>query len=364
MDSTAEQDAAACAAEEEERKTLKPAYSIDDAKRLLAEHFAVTTEDVTELDSYDDQNWLVGSPGGCYVLKAHNGVESRNTGLLEAQSRLLKHLEESGIKAPVEAQSRVDLHGTTLRLLRWVEGEVLSNSTITPLVLGDAGQFLGSIRSALDDFDDTALHRRHLWDLRRFPAVATFASKLRDLDCDDQRAALVERAIADYDTQDFETLPCATCHGDFNDANILTHGDAWGVLDVGDAVHSWRVNDLAIGAAYVMVNLCTEENERSGFDGGDHVAVQGARRFVEGFLATNALSVDEERALSHLCAARLATSFTLGWYSYRESLAAQPDMPQARRAYLLHHALPAATALGVCLDATAFAPDWPTSCNY
>ena len=110
MASTAEQDATACAAEEQERKTLKPAYSIDDARHLLREHFAVTTDDVTELDSYDDQNWRVGSPGGCYVLKAHNGVESRNTGLLEAQSRLLKHLEESGIRAPVEAQSLSLIH--------------------------------------------------------------------------------------------------------------------------------------------------------------------------------------------------------------------------------------------------------------
>ena len=51
----------------------------------------------------------------------------------------------------------------------------------------------------------------------------------------------------------------------------------------------------------------------------------------------------------------------LGWYSYRESLAAQPDMPKQRRDYLLHHALPAATALDVCLEATSLVADWPTT---
>ena len=111
-----------------------------------------------------------------------------------------------------------------------------------------------------------------------------------------------------------------------------------------------------------MLRAGTDENERSGFSTkGDHVAVQGAQKFVEGFLQRSTLSKDEKRALPHLVAARLATSFTLGWYSYRESLAAQPDMPKQRRDYLLHHALPAATALDVCLEATSLVADWPTT---
>ena len=60
-----------------------------------------------------------------------------------------------------------------------------------------------------------------------------------------------------------------------------------------------------------MLRAGTPENERSGFtDKGDHVAVQGAQKFVEGFLQRSTLSKDECRALPHLIAARLATSFT------------------------------------------------------
>ena len=60
-----------------------------------------------------------------------------------------------------------------------------------------------------------------------------------------------------------------------------------------------------------MLRAGTAENERSGFtDKGDHVAVQGAQKFVEGFLQRSTLSKDECRALPHLIAARLATSFT------------------------------------------------------
>ena len=257
MSSTAEADAKACTAEEQERKKQKPAYSIDDATSLLKKHFNVPATAVKELDSYDDQNLKVTSPYGTYVLKAHNGVESRNGELLDAQSRLLKHLEDHSIRAPVEAQSRVALKRTTLRLLRWVDGDVLSSSVMTPSLLARAGSFLGDIRKALDGFDHQALHRLHLWDLRRFPAVATFAAKLRSMDCDASRVKLVETCIENYASQNFDNLPMATLHGDFNDANILLHGKEWGILDVGDCVHSWRVNDVAIGAAYVMVNLCT-----------------------------------------------------------------------------------------------------------
>ena len=77
------------------------------------------------------------------------------------------------------------------------------------------------------------------------------------MDCDSPVVSNSSRRASRTIRQNFDQLPMATLHGDFNDANILLHGDQWGILDVGDCVHSWRVNDLAIGAAYVMVNLCT-----------------------------------------------------------------------------------------------------------
>ena len=39
-------------------------------------------------------------------------------------------------------------------------------------------------------------------------------------------------------------------------------------------------------------------------------------------------------------------------------MAANPDMPQDRRDYLLHHALPAGDALRLCLEATAGGEGW------
>lgn len=54
------------------------------------------------------------------------------------------------------------------------------------------------------------------------------------------------------------TLPCCTARqGDFNDANIVLtpdRQDVTGVIDFGDAAHTWIVNDVAIAMAYAMLS--------------------------------------------------------------------------------------------------------------
>ena len=65
--------------------------------------------------------------------------------------------------------------------------------------------------------------------------------------------------LADFEAEVLPAAPglrCGVLQGDFNDANIILQGGAVNaVLDFGDAVHSWRVNDVAIAMAYVMVCL-------------------------------------------------------------------------------------------------------------
>lgn len=349
-----------CAREEAERKRLKPAFSLADAAAVARETFHLEGARVDrELNSYDDQNWrVVDVRGRAYVLKAHNGVEGRNGPLLRAQSRLFARLSERGVRAPTEASPLARARGFTWRLLDWVPGDLLSASTITPALLERSGAFLGEIRGALDAFDDPALHRAHLWDLRRFPALKTFADRLGELGCDAERSASVARAFRNFDESVAplaDALPMATLHADFNDANVLVDGDAMGVIDVGDSVYSWRVNDAAVGLAYVLVTLATPENATAGFAPGD--CLEGGRAFVRGYETRADLTAAEKTALPHLAAGRLATSFTLGWFSYHESLVANPDMPKERRDYLLHHALPAANALQRLLENPDFLRD-------
>ncbi|KAH8063010.1 NADH pyrophosphatase [Aureococcus anophagefferens] len=328
-----------CEREEMERKVLKPRFTLAEAKAMARDEFHVRVAAIVELNSYDDQNYKVtAEDGAVYVLKVHNGVESRDEGLLDAQSQLYERLRRKGVAAPYPVDS----------VRFWVDGDLLSSKEITPGLLATTGAFLGRIRLALDDFDHAALHRVHLWDGRQFPALASFADGLVDAGCDVDKAADVHQAIANFDAvvaPAAAQLPLATLHGDFNDANVLVGAETLGVLDIGDSVHSWRVNDVAVGMAYVVVTLCTPENARSGFDASSTVpeAIQGALAFVDGLRGVFDLTPPELEALPHLAACRLATSFTLGYVSYQESLKLNPDMPQEKRDYLLHHALPAAT---------------------
>ncbi|KAH8075380.1 NADH pyrophosphatase [Aureococcus anophagefferens] len=342
-----------------ERKVLKPRFTLAEAKAMARDEFHVRVAAIVELNSYDDQNYKVTAENGAvYVLKVHNGVESRDEGLLDAHVRFVDapappppadgDAQRSCLKNPL-----ADGDATfALRLLEWVDGDLLSSKEITPGLLATTGAFLGRIRLALDDFDHAALHRVHLWDGRQFPALASSADGLVDAGCDVDKAADVHRAIANFDAvvaPAAAQLPLATLHGDFNDANVLVGAETLGVLDIGDSVHSWRVNDVAVGMAYVVVTLCTPENARSGFDGSSTVpeAIQGALAFVDGLRGVFDLTPPELEALPHLAACRLATSFTLGYVSYQESLKLNPDMPQEKRHYLLHHALPAATCVEI-----------------
>ncbi|EGB09999.1 hypothetical protein AURANDRAFT_3563, partial [Aureococcus anophagefferens] len=239
---------------------LKPRFTLAEAKAMARDEFHVRVAAIVELNSYDDQNYKVTAENGAvYVLKVHNGVESRDEGLLDAQSQLYERLRRKGVAAPYPVDSNPLADGDAtfaLRLLEWVDGDLLSSKEITPGLLATTGAFLGRIRLALDDFDHAALHRVHLWDGRQFPALASFADGLVDAGCDVDKAADVHRAIANFDAvvaPAAAQLPLATLHGDFNDANVLVGAETLGVLDIGDSVHSWRVNDVAVGMAYVVV---------------------------------------------------------------------------------------------------------------
>ena len=51
-------------------------------------------------------------------------------------------------------------------------------------------------------------------------------------------------------------LRVSVIHGDINDQNVLVDGAAVvGVIDFGDMCATWRVNEVAIAAAYAVIAL-------------------------------------------------------------------------------------------------------------
>lgn len=136
------------------------------------------------------------------------------------------------------------------------------------------------------------------------------------------------------------------------DANIILEAvgtGQWrvkGVIDFGDMVHTWRVNEVAVAMAYAA--LTTPNSSPGGDDAhgtqgasaasGSRWLVSAALALLRGVAAVAPLSAEEARLLPVLVSCRLACSYTFGMYSHSKD---------PGNAYLLHHAAPAGRVLAV-----------------
>ena len=193
------------------RKLLKPCLSKDHVFAILKKSYVDTTSErvssgnstnsveinvIKQLDSCDDCNFQVSLNGVQYVLKVHNGVESKDyirsvetsvgdtpesghgDSVLHYQNALLKvlhnnHITSNIVIEPFEStassqhtqtmKSLISLHSLpvvseehspftlAVRLLSWVEGRPMSTLETFPIeLLADAGRFLGRMHTAFD----------------------------------------------------------------------------------------------------------------------------------------------------------------------------------------------------------------------
>ena len=286
------------------------------------------------LESYDDRNYAVRLESGVrYTLKCHNGVETDNMSVLEAQDAIMHHLDRHGCVCPVPIGSVVfkefpmtgspDKRRTfAIRLLSWVDGVPLSSLTPTAALVKSSGEFFAGICKALDTFDHNGAHRFHQWDLSQTDAIQSLISVALP---DEHRAELVRGVIQDFERFIKPQLPKfrhGVLQADFNDANIIIEQNrVHGVIDFGDIVYSARVNDVAIATAYAMLSSFGQKDP-----------LGAARLFLQPFCALYPLQEIEIEHLYTLICCRLAISCTLGAYSYQQ----QPE-----NTYLLLHAQPA-----------------------
>lgn len=289
-----------------------PAFDEQAAARIARELFALDAR-ATRLPSERDQNFLLEpSRGEPLVLKIANAGE--DPAMLDAQQGALSHLA-----------SRTD---RTPRLVRTVTGDAMGEATgpdgrrhlvwavtnlpgvtlasverRTPALLEDFGRTIGALRRGLAGFDHPAIHRDFYWDLANGRRVV---GDYRSLIDDPMLGATIDTLVERFDRQvgpRLASLRRAANHSDLNDHNVLVGGgnDLWsrnqritGVVDFGDMVHSYAIADLAIAAAYVVL------------DASDPLGAVAA--LVRGHHAESPLEEDELAALPGLIALRLCAS--------------------------------------------------------
>jgi Ser/Thr protein kinase RdoA (MazF antagonist) len=274
------------------RKLLVPA-PVDESALLeiLRSHFyrpaPGQSDDIRilkQLDSYDDLNYLVQFDSQLFVLKIHNGVESRDyvsstedsaagpSSVIHLQHAMMtvlsRELSKNKISVPVpitpmtaridgsEVASlpvvvmplavRSERHSPCLlviKLLSYVPGRTMQSLSSQPIeCLAQAGRVLAQVHQALDTLSEplAAARRYHQWDGKNTADLLSFTPCISN----PRRRQLVESVVASF----IETLGSSESqfrtgliHGDFNDANILVNDQfqITGVIDFGDSVERY-----------------------------------------------------------------------------------------------------------------------------
>lgn len=309
-----------------------PAFTAQDAQRFALEYYGVQAH-ARDLPGEHDQNFALETASGeGLVLKIARAGEAPD--VLDLQNKTLEHLATSAPELLVPRVQRttegerithvpgLDEVSYCLRLLSYIPGKLLAHTAPhTPELLHQLGQTLGTLDLALQNFTHPAMQRVLKWDVRRANWIRDY---LHYIDHPERRT-LVESHLAQFTTQvqpALAALRTSVIHNDANDYNVVVQkgstGYAIGLLDFGDMLCTQTINELAIAAAYVMLEKP------------DPLAA--VAHLVAGYHAAFPLSEPELEVLYPLICIRLCVSVTNAAYQRQ----AAPD-----NAYLLISEQPA-----------------------
>ena len=263
--------------DEEMRKLLKPVCTLEQVERAVKKSFGDNIKILKALDSYDDQNFMAEREGAFFLVKVHNGFESRDfieayeasgrkydacTSVIHYQTAVMERLHQHGLPTsqsqlcdgiPLSIHSlpvQSELHSPyqlVVKFMTWVPGRTMASLPSLPIeCLRDAGRFLGKMHEALDGMDisqhTVPSQRFHAWDGKNTSRVRDFLSAIDNI----EKRAMVESVITAFETDILESgvgekFPKGILQGDFNDGNILVDENfaISGVIDFGDSVERY-----------------------------------------------------------------------------------------------------------------------------
>ena len=345
--------------EEAARKAEKPVLGIDRAISLARELYGldVVPGSVKELDSYDDRNFYFratvqerelldssdcnSAADGAYhfVLKIHNGIESRDPSFIECQNAAMDAVRCSSIgvwcpralasregsKIPRVPSELVDgsPREHAARCFPYRPGALLAQAQLSLELLHNLGAATAGISASLMQFDHPAAHRSNfIWDLAH-------ADKVRPLmvHSPPDRHPLLCSVLDEFESlvlPSAQSLRKAVIHGDVNDQNVLVDADGrqiLGILDFGDMNHSWLINEIAIATAYAIIaRYYTASNESPGTHCIGLSAVDIAVALTSSYNAKMTtlrlpITAVEWSVLPTLIACRITVSLIIGAYS-------------------------------------------------
>ena len=286
-------------------------FATEDAARTASELFGIKGE-IDELPSERDRNFRIRvNDEEAFVLKIAAETESEECLIL--QNAVMAHLQkvDPSLRIPQVLPSRHGLLISTVknadgrshkvRLLTYLPGRTLAEvNPHTAELLCELGAFIGRLTLGLKDFSHPAAHRDFYWDIKNASRVIDqYAGSIESPD-DRKTVDYFLRLFVDNVLPNMHVLDESVIHNDANDYNLIvaypSPGAAreFGIIDFGDMVYSCRLFELAIAAAYAVL------------DKPDPLVA--AAQVVGGYNSVMALSDTELRLLFPIICIRLASS--------------------------------------------------------
>lgn len=243
---------------------------------------------LTRLDGEYDLNFLARTADGTgYIVKVMRPGCARQ--LVDLQVQALDHIANAVPDLPCPRVIRSSNGAAMLSVadesgaerLVWVINELPGRcyakaAPKSPALIHEVGEVLGRMDKALESFQHDGLERDFKWNPMQAGWIAD------DLGCitDTTRRAILEeicKAFSDLHPA-LSALPAQAVHGDANDYNIIVEGHlseprrVSGLIDLGDMCRAPRVCDLAIAAAYIVLDQPDPETALATFVAGYHAA--------------------------------------------------------------------------------------------
>jgi 4-aminobutyrate aminotransferase-like enzyme/Ser/Thr protein kinase RdoA (MazF antagonist) len=286
-------------------------FTIEDAERVAREVYGARVKARPLPGERDTNFYLETEQGRAFVLKIAPAGEQWET--LDLQNQALEHLsvQDETLTLPRVCATPAgetievvrDRQGVEhfVRMLTYVPGRLFARSRPhSPELLRSLGNWLGRLDNALLGFEHPAAARALKWDLRQADWIREYLHSIAS----PERRALVRRLFSLYETEVLPALPAlrqSIIHNDANDYNVLVSeanesepGRVVSVIDFGDMVYTTTVSEVAIAAAYAML------------DKPDPLAA--AASVIAGYHEAFPLREDELAVLYPLICARLCVS--------------------------------------------------------
>lgn len=270
----------------------------------LKTHFNLTAT-LKQLDGEYDLNFAASADGTEYIFKVMRAGCPEN--LVDMQCAAISHLGSTHPDIPLP--KLVPTLGGTLytttedesgqpRLI-WLQtrltgGCYADHSPKTVGMIEQLGRYLGQMDAGLQDFNHPQHAVSFKWQLPTGDWITEHLSVLAD----PKRRKTITGILQNFTALKpaLDAMPAQAIHNDLNDYNILANRDGTitGLIDFGDMTASPRVCDLAIAAAYLVLDHDTPQ--------------QALAALVRGYHRENPLTAAETDMVYPLLRMRLAVS--------------------------------------------------------